>query len=62
VLTRQAWDPSNNVYGSMYTPARSVRIRAEQERLDHRVLMEGPKWSEAGARRYTRAGASGAAR
>ena len=42
-LTGQAWDSSNNLWGSMHAPARAARIRAEQERLDHRVLME---WNE----------------
>ena len=45
-LTGQAGDPSNNLYGSMYTPAGAAWIRAEEVRLDHRLLLGTPKWSE----------------
>jgi len=45
-LTGQAWDSSNNLYGLMYTRAGAARIRAEEVRLDHRLLMGTPKWSE----------------
>ncbi len=48
-ITGQAWDPANNLYGSMHTREQAARLRKESERLDLRWRHESPphvKWSE----------------
>jgi hypothetical protein len=44
-LTRQAWNPSNHFYGSMYTEAGAAQIRREQTRLDHAYLQKRERWA-----------------
>lgn len=45
-ITGQAWDPKNNIYGSMLRPDDAERTRAERERLDLKMLNEGwAKWN-----------------
>ena len=43
-LTGLPWDPANVMYGSLRTPADAARIRADDERLDRKMLREGPAW------------------
>jgi hypothetical protein len=45
-LTGQQWNPANNLYGSMRTPNDAERVRAADERLDRRMLLQNPKWRE----------------
>jgi hypothetical protein len=42
-LTGARWDPANNLYGSMHTPAAADRLREEHRRLDLQFLAE--PWS-----------------
>lgn len=45
-LSGQPWDPSNVIYGSMTTPERAARHRAEMDRLDRRMLRESSAWRD----------------
>lgn len=45
-LTGQAWDAGNNWYGAMVTPERAASYRQEQERMDRRMMRDGPAWTE----------------
>jgi hypothetical protein len=44
-LTGQEWDPGNNWYGAMVTPEQAARRRQEEERLDRRMMRDGPAWT-----------------
>ena len=41
-ITGQKWDPANNLYGAMRKPEDAQRIRANDERLDRKILKERP--------------------
>lgn len=45
-LTSQPWNPDNHLYGSARTPEQAARIRQDEQRLDHQIRMQCPKWSE----------------
>ncbi len=45
-LTGQAWDPANNMWGSMRRPEQAARLRKNAERADQRLLRERTKWQE----------------
>ena len=40
-ITGQAWNPANNLYGSMRRPEAAERIRKEDERLDLKWMRDG---------------------
>lgn len=46
-LTGQAWNPENNIGGSMLHPRDAEWRRAEYDRLDRRLVKDRTKWSEA---------------
>lgn len=46
-ISGASFDPAHCYYGSLHTPARAARIRAECDRLDRRLLQTGHRWSEA---------------
>lgn len=44
-VTGQAWNPENNLYGSMRTPDQAARMREDNQRMD-RAIMRERKWRE----------------
>ena len=44
-VTGHAWNPENNLYGSMRTPEQAARIRQDDQRMD-RAIMRGRKWRD----------------
>lgn len=44
-LTGQAWEPQNNLWGAMRTPAEAALLRRKDDRLDRQILLQRP-WSE----------------
>lgn len=45
-LTGRDWRPEDHLYGRAMTPKRAARERAEDERLDRRMMREHPAWRE----------------
>lgn len=44
-ITGKKWNVANNLYGSMRSPEHAARIRAEDDRLDRKIMRQTP-WSE----------------
>lgn len=45
-ISGRPWTPENHLYGSLRSPADADRIRADNERLDRRLMRDCPKWAE----------------
>lgn len=45
-VTGRSWNPQDALYGSLHTPERGERLRAEAKRLDLQMLDSRPKWRE----------------
>lgn len=45
-VTGLSWQPHNVWCGSLRTPETAQRLLAESDRLDRRMLFDGPKWRE----------------
>lgn len=45
-ISGRPWTPADHLYGSLHSPENAARIRSDRERLDQRLMREGPKWSE----------------
>jgi hypothetical protein len=43
-ISGRPWTPENHFYGALRSPEAAERIRQDNERLDRRLLAEGPKW------------------
>lgn len=45
-LTLLPWNPDNHIYGSLFDAEHAAHIRRDNQRLDHIIRQERPKWSE----------------
>ncbi|WP_315742781.1 MULTISPECIES: hypothetical protein [unclassified Bradyrhizobium] len=45
-ISGRPWTPENHLYGSLRSPESAARIRADMERLDRRLMLASPKWSD----------------
>ncbi len=43
-LSTHTWNPDNHRYGSVYSPEQMARILQDEQRLDHQIRRECPKW------------------